>query len=84
MKSRLLPALALSVALVGCATVPDGNGGTRTELTDGGRAVVGILFAAILVGGLAALSDDGDRPTSSLVTTYPDGSQSRTDYYYNR
>ena len=81
MRSRLLPALALSVALAGCATVPDGHGGTKTELSDGGKAFMWLLVAAIAAGGLAALSDDGDRPTSSLVTTYSDGSQSRTDYY---
>ena len=81
MKSRLLPSLALSIALAGCATVPDGHGGTKTELTDGGRAVMWLLVAAVAAGGLAALGDDGDRPTSSYVTTYSDGSQSRTDYY---
>lgn len=74
--------LFLTITLLsGCATVPDGRGGTKTELTDTGKVAVTVVVAAVLIGALAALGGSNSGPDRSYVTTYPDGSRSRTDVY---
>ena len=78
-KHIIAAALAATLA-TGCATVHDPiTGEDRQELTPAGQLIVGMVLVGGLLAAASALQDDG--PSTSYVTTYSDGSQSRTDVY---
>jgi hypothetical protein len=80
MKYAILTA-ALTLALSGCATVTDPTTGqTRQELTPAGQTVLGIALLGVAVG-LAAAAGGSDSPDRTYVTTYSDGTQTKTEVY---
>ena len=66
-------AILLSCTLAsGCATVRDSHTGQqRTELTNTGKIVVGLLVGGALLAAASALSDDG--PTRTYKTSCDTG-----------
>jgi len=74
-------ALALALALTGCATVTDPRTGeTKQELTPGGQVILGLVLAGAVIG-LAAAAGSNDSPDRTYVTTYSDGTQTKTEVY---
>ena len=74
-------AAALTLALVGCATVTDPRTGeTKQELTPAGQVIGALLLAGVAISLAAAIGSD-DSPDRTYVTTYSDGTQSKTEVY---
>ena len=72
-------ALAAALALTGCATVTDPVTG-ETKLTPAGQVIGALLLAGVAISVAAALGSD-DSPDRTYVTTYRDGTQSKTEVY---
>jgi len=73
--------LITALALTGCATVTDpATGETKQELTPTGQAIGAVLLAGVAIAVIAALGSDSS-PDRTYVTTYSDGTQSKTEVY---
>ena len=78
---KTLIALAAALAIAGCATITDPvTGETKHELTPTGQAIGAVLLAGVAIAVIAALGSD-DSPDRTYVTTYSDGTQSKTEVY---
>ena len=74
-------ALAAALTLSGCATVTDSTTGqTRQVLTPTGQVILGLVLAGAAIS-LAAAAGGSDSPDRTYVTTYSDGTQSKTEVY---
>jgi len=73
--------LITALALAGCATVTDPRTGeTKQELTPAGQVIGALLLAGVAISLAAAIGSD-DSPDRTYVTTYSDGTQSKTEVY---